>query len=94
VAFGFFEISGDFEEASPRSEHEQYFYICSGTVGAEVGGERKQLKAGDIAEVPRGTAYRLRVSNGAPSRFIAVRATPWLEAQLDASERSKEPAPA
>ena len=69
VAFGFFEISGDFEEASPASEHEQYFYICTGTVDAEVGGERKQLKAGDIAEVPRGTAYRLRVSSGAAARL-------------------------
>jgi quercetin dioxygenase-like cupin family protein len=91
VAFGFFEISGDFEEASPRSEHEQYFYICSGTVDAEVGGERKQLKAGDIAEVPRGTAYRLRVSSGTPARFVAVRAMPYLEEQLAAAS-AKEPA--
>ena len=91
VAFGFFEISGDFEEASPASEHEQYFYICTGTVDAEVGGERKQLKAGDIAEVPRGTAYRLRVSSGAAARFVAVRAMPYLEEQLAATS-AKEPA--
>ena len=91
VAFGFFEISGDFDEASPASEHEQYFYICTGTVDAEVGGERKQLKAGDIAEVPRGTAYRLRVSSGAAARFVAVRAMPYLEEQLAATS-AKVPA--
>jgi quercetin dioxygenase-like cupin family protein len=91
VAFGFFEISGDFEEANPASEHEQYFYICTGTVDAEVGGERKQLKAGDIAEIPRGAAYRLRVSSGAAARFVAVRAMPYLEEQLAAAS-AKEPA--
>jgi quercetin dioxygenase-like cupin family protein len=91
VAFGFFEISGDFEEANPASEHEQYFYICTGTVDAEVGGERKQLKAGDIAEIPRGAAYRLRVSSGAAARFVAVRAMPYLEEQL-AGASAKEPA--
>ncbi len=94
VGFGFFEISGDFEVASPASEHEQYFYICSGTVDAEVNGERKQLKPGDIAEVPRGAAYRLHVRDGQPARFAAVRATPWLEERLAATAKSKEAAPA
>ena len=94
VAFGFFEISGDFEQASPRSEHEQFFYICLGAVDGEVGGERKQLKPGDIVEVPRGTAYRLRVRAGVPARFVAVRATLWLEERLDAVAKSKHAAPA
>lgn len=83
AAFGFFEVSGDFEESSPHSRHEQYFYICSGNVDGEVGGERKRLGPGDIAEVPRGMAYRLRVHDGTPARFVAVRATSYLESRLD-----------
>jgi len=84
AAFGFFEVPGEFEDASDKSEHEQFFYICDGELDGEVGGERKALSAGDIVEVPRGAAYRLKVKNGKPARFVAVRATPWLEAQLAA----------
>ncbi len=61
-------------------------------VDAEVGGERKQLKAGDIAEVPRGSAFRMHVSSGKPARFVAVRATPWLEARLAADSKEAVPA--
>jgi mannose-6-phosphate isomerase-like protein (cupin superfamily) len=86
AAFGFFEISGDFEQSSERSEHEQFFYICSGAVEGEVGGERKQLTPGDIVQIPRGSAYRLRVRDGAPARFVAVKATSYLESQLDGSQ--------
>jgi len=94
VGFGFFEVSGPFEESSQSAPHEQYFYVCAGTVDAEVAGKKKQLKAGDIAEVPRGTPYRLRVSDGASARFAAVRATPWLEERLEQMEKSKDAAPA
>jgi quercetin dioxygenase-like cupin family protein len=83
-AFGFFEIPGSFEESSDRSEHEQFFYICSGEVEGEVAGERKQLTTGDIVEIPRGAAYRLSVRAGAPARFVAVKATSYLEKQLNA----------
>ncbi len=85
-AFGFFEVPGDFEEASPRSEHEQFFYICSGKVDAEVGGEKKQTGPGDIIQVPRGSGYRLSVHAGAPARFVVVRATNYLEQRLDAAK--------
>ncbi|HZD89268.1 MAG TPA: cupin domain-containing protein [Pseudolabrys sp.] len=85
AAFGFFEVPGDFEDASEHSDHEQFFYVCDGALEAEVAGERKVLTAGDIAEVPRGAAYRLRVTGGAPARFVAVRATRWLEDKLAAA---------
>ncbi len=84
MAFGLFEIPGAYEEASGGSEHEQFLYVCSGTVESEIGGERKQLGAGDIAEVPRGASYRLSVRNGRPARFVAVKATPYLEEKLSA----------
>ena len=85
AAFGFFEVPGEFEDASEHSEHEQYFYICDGELDGEVGGERKHLTAGDIVQVPRGAAYRLKVKNGKPARFVVARATQWLEDQLAAS---------
>ncbi len=82
AAFGFFEVPGDFEDVSEHSAHEQFFYVCDGEIDGEVGGERKHLSAGDIIEVPRGAAYRLRVKKGTPARFVAVRATPYLEERL------------
>jgi quercetin dioxygenase-like cupin family protein len=83
LAFGLFEIPGQFEQASERSEHEQFFYVCSGSVESEVAGERKQLAAGDIVEVPRGAPYRLSIRNGGSARFVAVTAMPYLEERLD-----------
>ncbi len=82
AAFGFFEVPGEFEESSKHSEHEQFYYVCNGELEGEVNGERKSLGAGDIMEVPRGAAYRLKVKRGRPARFVAVRATKWLEERL------------
>jgi quercetin dioxygenase-like cupin family protein len=84
-AFGFFEIPGEFEQSRAHSEHEQFFYICSGTVDADVGGEVKRIGPGDIVRIPRGAAYRLSVRCGAPARFVAVRATHYLEQRLDSA---------
>jgi len=84
AAFGFFEIPGDFEVSSDRSEHEQFFYVCAGNVDGEVAGERKRLSPGDIVQIPRGSAYKLSVRGDAPARFVGVRATKYLEEQLDA----------
>lgn len=82
AAFGFYEVTGPFADASEQSPHEQYFYICDGELDGEVAGESKHLSAGDIMQVPRGAAYRLTVKDGAPVRFVAVRATKWLEDRL------------
>jgi len=87
AAFGYFEIPGDFEESSPGSEHEQFFYVCSGNVDGEVGGEKKQLGPGDIVQIPRGMAYRLSVAGGVPARFVAVRATAYLERRLESGNQ-------
>ncbi len=72
AAFGFFEVPSEFKDASDKSEHEQYFYICDGEVDGEVNGESKHLRAGDIMQVPRGAAYRLSVGGKAPARFVVA----------------------
>jgi len=82
AAFGLYEIPSGYEEESKSSEHEQYFYVCSGTLEATVAGERKSLSAGDIAEVPQGAAYRLSVAKDKPATFVAVRSTHYLERRL------------
>lgn len=83
AAFGLFEIPNGYEEASAASEHEQFFYVCAGSLEADVGGESRQLSAGDIVEVPRGASYRLTVKSGTPATFVAVRSTHYLERRLD-----------
>ena len=86
AAFGFYEVPKRFEELSENSPHEQFFYVCAGEVDGEVDGERKRMEAGDIIQIPRGAAYRLSVRGTTPARFVAVKATEFLEQKLDATK--------
>lgn len=87
-AFGLYEIPNGYKEESTASEHEQFLYVCSGSVQVTVGNESKQMSPGDIAEIPRGMAYRIEVEKGAPATFVATRSTHYLEDRLDQAKAS------
>lgn len=86
-AFGFFEVPGSYREDCDSSQHEQFLYVLSGSLDAEVDGSRKGLTEGGIAQIPKGSAYRLSVHADEPTRFVIVRSTHWLEEWVD---RTKE----
>lgn len=84
-AFGFFEFPAAAELGSDASDSEQFVYVCSGRLTAEIGNERAEMGPGDIAEIGKGVPYRLASDGGAPARFVAVRSLASLEQNVDGS---------
>ena len=82
LAFGYFEVPGGYDEPEMEAARETFFYVLSGRMNAEAGGERKNVGSGDIIHVPRGERYRLTVT-GAFARYALVCSTPWLENRID-----------
>lgn len=83
LAFGFVESPAGHEMGADASAREVFAYIMSGTLDAEVDGERQRAVAGDVIHVPRGKAYAWRVGKEGPSRYAMVRTTPKVEAEID-----------
>jgi quercetin dioxygenase-like cupin family protein len=82
LAFGYFEIPGGYDEPEMEAARETFFYVLSGRMNAQAGGERKNVGSGDIIHVPRGERYRLTVT-GPFARYALVCSTPWLENRID-----------
>ena len=70
---------GHIEQAA-AAPHEYFFYMIDGVLDAKVGGETRRLVAGDVAQIPRGAAYRIEVRE--PARHAGVRSTALLEAHI------------
>jgi quercetin dioxygenase-like cupin family protein len=84
-AFGFFEFGRASQLESQASESEQFIYVCSGTLKAEVGNDQSEMKPGDIAEIGKGVPYRLASDGSEPVRFVSVRSLPYLEERVEQS---------
>jgi len=84
-AFGFFEFGRASQLESQASESEQFIYVCSGTLKAEVGNDQSEMKPGDIAEISKGVPYRLASKGNEPVRFVSVRSLPYLEERVEQS---------
>jgi quercetin dioxygenase-like cupin family protein len=82
LAFGFFEVPAGYDEPQMRAERETFVYVLSGTLEAHIGTAGKTIVAGDIAHVPRGDTYHLRVTSPY-ARFTLVCSTPYLEHRID-----------
>ena len=80
LAFGFVQSPRGYIEQAASAAHEHFFYMIDGVSDAEIGGESRRLVAGDIAQIPRGTAYRIEVRE--PTRLAGVRSTALLEAHI------------
>ncbi len=81
LAFGFVQApkgSGDTVESAP---HELFMYVISGALQARVGRERKRIGAGDVLQVPKGTAYAWKALK--PTRMAGVRSGSKVEAYID-----------
>jgi quercetin dioxygenase-like cupin family protein len=81
LAFGFIESLADEDDQQERSPHETFIYVLTGSLDAEVDGERKTAGPGDIIHVPKGVSSR--ISTAQSSRYCAVRSTSRLEDTVD-----------
>ena len=61
------------------ARHETFAYVIAGALDATVGEAQRRASTGDVIHVPRGTAYRWTVADGAPVRYAVVRSTRLLE---------------
>ncbi|WP_034490767.1 cupin domain-containing protein [Afifella pfennigii] len=81
--FGFFEFPRAGELASEASPHEQFVYVLSGRLTAEVGNDRNDMRTGDIAEIGKGVPYRLASDGNTPTRFVSVHSLAVLEEAIE-----------
>ena len=81
LSFGFVESPRGHVEASAAAPHEYFFYVIDGALDAEVAGEKKQVQAGDVVQIPRGAAYAFTITVAA--RYAGVKSTPTVEAHID-----------
>ena len=73
------------ETAETSAAHELLAYVISGELETEVGSERHKAAEGDVIHVPRGTAYRWKVSATGPARYCIARSTTLLEQHVAAN---------
>lgn len=85
LAFGFFDFPRPSQLESDASEHEQFIYVCGGTLQACIGNEQREMTSGDIAEIAKGMPYRLASNENDPVRFVSVQSLPFLEQRIDQS---------
>ena len=84
IRFGFIESPpGHVEEATPAS-HEIFVYVVRGALDAKVGKEKRRAERGEVIHVPKGAAYRWKVTGKVAARYATVSSTPRLEREIAA----------
>ena len=82
IAFGFVDSPRGHTVSVERAPHEIFLYVVSGALAAEAGTERREMIAGDVMHVPRGSSYRWTVAAEDGVRYAAVRSLPRLESTI------------
>jgi quercetin dioxygenase-like cupin family protein len=82
LSWAYVQSPAGHETVEDTAAHELLAYVIGGAIHTEVGADRHVASAGDVIHVPRGTAYRWRVTDQGPARYTIARATPQLEAQV------------
>ena len=82
LAFGLFDVPRGYAEPELVSDREIFVYLIGGTMRARVGGDTRNVTAGDVVQVPRGTPYQFDPQSSFV-RYAMVCSTPWLEAKID-----------
>lgn len=82
LAFAFVDSPAGHETTEAASAHELFAYVISGTLDAEIAGERRLASAGDVLHVPKGAAYRFTVPDKLAARYAVSRSTSRLETEV------------
>jgi mannose-6-phosphate isomerase-like protein (cupin superfamily) len=64
-------------------EDDEAWYVLEGRLGFDVGGEQRDVGAGEAIMVPRGTPHSYWNAQAAPTRYLLVM-TPRIRALIDA----------
>lgn len=82
LAFGLFDVPAVYAEPELVSDREMFVYVISGKMKARAGNESRDVGAGDVVQIPRGTPYQLDTTSSFV-RYVIVCSTPFLEAKID-----------
>lgn len=82
LAFGLFDVPTGYAEPELVSDREIFVYVICGKMQARVGMESREVTAGDVVRIPRGTPYQLDTTSSFV-RYAMVCSTPFLEAKID-----------
>ena len=91
LAFGLFDVPAGYAEPELVSDREIFIYVIHGSMHARAGTEVRDVSAGDVVQIPRGTPYQLKTTSSFV-RYAMVCSTPFLEARIDnmtAAEREQ-----
>ena len=88
LGFGCTELLAGAGEKCKASAHETFLYVLSGAMRATVGGQRRNVRPGDVIEIPLGASYEFSVPRGKSVRLVGTRSTRFLETQLPQRQRS------
>ena len=82
MAFAFREIPPGYQESNPKSEHEEFSYLLSGNLEAQIDKDRAAVSPGGILHVPKGSSCTVKVDGRSCARLISVCSKPTLEAAI------------
>jgi quercetin dioxygenase-like cupin family protein len=82
LAFGLFDVPAGYAEPELVSDREIFIYVIGGKMHARTGAESRDVSAGDVVQIPRGTPYQLDTKS-AFVRYAMVCSTPYLEVKID-----------
>ena len=82
LAFGLFDVPAGYAEPELVSDREIFIYLIRGAMHARAGEQSRDLSAGDVVQIARGTPYQLDTKSSF-ARYAMVCSTPYLEAKID-----------
>lgn len=82
LAFAYLESPGGYSGQEADARHEMFVYQLSGSMTTQVDGEHRNVEAGDVIHVARGSAYSWSVPEKSTARYTIARSTSRLETEI------------
>jgi quercetin dioxygenase-like cupin family protein len=79
LSWAYVQSPSGYEITEKSAAHELLAYVINGELEAQVGADCHQTAAGDVIHVPRGAAYRWKVTAQGSARYTIARSTVRLE---------------
>ncbi len=79
LSWAYVQSPAGHEIAETSATHELLAYVIGGEIESTVGADSHTAGEGDVIHVPRGAAYRWRVTDKGPARYTIARSTSRLE---------------
>jgi quercetin dioxygenase-like cupin family protein len=82
MAFAFRELPSGYQASQSQNEHEEFSYLLSGNLEAQIDKDRAAVNPGGILHVPKGSSCKFKVDGRSSARLISVWSKPALEAAI------------